>query len=150
MTRNARKIQALGHSAHATAGPEERPGGCQVPSRGVSAPEKWTAVVNPTAGRGRTRKLLPRINEECQRLGIQVEVPLDVEGTERAARAAFDRGHGVLACGGDGTVSLLASLASHAGAALGIVPTGAGNDFARHLGIDHRRPLDALQLPGVG
>ena len=27
-----------------------------------------------------------------------------------------------------------------------LVPTGAGNDFARHLGIDPRRPLEAIDL----
>jgi diacylglycerol kinase (ATP) len=43
-------------------------------------------------------------------------------------------------------VSEVASVASQVGGTLGVVPTGAGNDFARHLGIDHRRPLDALNL----
>jgi diacylglycerol kinase (ATP) len=107
---------------------------------------EWTVVVNPTAGRGRTRKLLPSLTHRCEQLGIAVEVPSSLDAGLEAARAAFARGHGVLACGGDGTVSHLASLASEVDGVLGIVPTGAGNDFARHLGIDHRRPVDALML----
>ncbi len=107
---------------------------------------RWTAVVNPTAGHGRTRKLLPRLTEGFKRHGIGVEVPSSAAGSTEAARVAFARGDGVLACGGDGTVSQLASLASEVDGVLGVVPTGAGNDFARHVGIDHRRPLDAMSL----
>lgn len=103
-------------------------------------------MVNPTAGRGRTSKLLPRLSDACARLGIGIEVPSSADGTREAARNAFTRGNGVLACGGDGTVSSLASLASELDGALGVIPIGAGNDFARHLGIDHRKPLDALSL----
>lgn len=106
----------------------------------------YTAVVNTTAGRGRTRRLLPELTAACERLGIGVEVPPSAADAVDAARRLFDRGDGVLACGGDGTVSLLAAVASEAGGVLGVVPTGAGNDFARHVGIDHRRPVDALQL----
>ena len=62
------------------------------------------------------------------------------------ARALFERGHGVVACGGDGTVATLAGVAAEMDGALAIVPTGAGNDFARHLGIDYRRPISATAL----
>jgi diacylglycerol kinase (ATP) len=82
--------------------------------------------------------------------GIEVCVTLDATAGVEAARRAFATGHGVLACGGDGTVSVLAGLAASAGGALGVVPIGAGNDFARHFGIDPRRPLAALDLLETG
>ncbi|HEX6311665.1 MAG TPA: YegS/Rv2252/BmrU family lipid kinase [Acidimicrobiia bacterium] len=109
---------------------------------------RWTAVVNPSAGRGRTRKLLPRLSTALVSTGLDVEVTIssDLEDARKLACDAFDRGRGVVACGGDGLVSELAGLAADAGGALAIVPTGAGNDFARHLGIDHRRPLDAVSV----
>jgi diacylglycerol kinase (ATP) len=109
---------------------------------------RWTAVVNPAAGRGRTRKLLPQLIEAFagSELDIDVNVTTDFEDARRAARRALDGSRGVVACGGDGLVSELAGLAAEAGGMLGIVPTGAGNDFARHLGIDHRRPLDAVRV----
>ena len=106
----------------------------------------WTAVVNPSAGRGRTRKLLPRLRAafEISSLEVDVVVSVDAADARRLASAALDAGRGVVACGGDGTVSDLAGLAAEAGGVLGIVPTGSGNDFARHLGIDSRHPLDAV------
>lgn len=113
---------------------------------------RWTAVVNPSAGRGRTRKLLPRLTEAFERTDadIDVHVSTDFDDARTTARRAFDAGRGVVACGGDGTASELAGLAAEAGGVLAMVPTGAGNDFARHLGLHHHRPLDAVQLLETG
>src|SRR6266508_1667652 len=113
---------------------------------------RWTAVVNPSAGRGRTRKLLPRLTDAFRHTGADIEVAVstDIDDARATARRAFDAGRGVVACGGDGTVSELAGLAAAAGGTLAMVPTGAGNDFARHLGLDHRRPLDAVRLLETG
>ncbi len=107
---------------------------------------RWTAVVNPRAGRGRTGRLLPRLCAALDAAGIETHLTRDADEGAGFARAAFDRGDGVLACGGDGTVAALAGVAAETDGALAIVPTGAGNDFARHLGIDHRRPIDAVAL----
>jgi len=107
---------------------------------------RWTAIVNARAGRGRTRRLLPRLRAALGEAGIAAHLTNDVDEGALLARHAFDRGDGVVACGGDGTVAALAGLASEVDGALAIVPTGAGNDFARHLGIGHRRPLDAIAL----
>ena len=98
---------------------------------------RWTAVVNPTAGRGRTRKLLPRLTDALAATDVDVDVRVseDLEDAMRLARAAFDEGRCVAACGGDGTVNALAGVAADHGGVLGIVPTGAGNDFARNLGL---------------
>jgi diacylglycerol kinase (ATP) len=113
---------------------------------------RWTAVVNPTAGRGRTRKLLPRLTDAFAGtdLDVDVRVSEDLDDAIRIARGAFDAGRGVAACGGDGTVNALAGAAADQGGVLGIVPTGAGNDFARHLGLDRRRWLDAVALLETG
>jgi diacylglycerol kinase (ATP) len=113
---------------------------------------RWTAVVNPTAGRGRTRKLLPRLTDAFAGVDLDVDVRVseDLDDAIRIARRAFDAGRGVAACGGDGTVNALAGAAADHGGVLGIVPTGAGNDFARHLGLDRRRWLDAVELLPTG
>jgi len=105
---------------------------------------RWTAVVNPAAGRGRTERLLGRLRSALAEAGVAVHIAEDVDDCRRAARLATDRGDGVVACGGDGTVSELAAIVADAESALAIVPTGAGNDFARHLGLDPRRPLDGI------
>jgi diacylglycerol kinase family enzyme len=107
---------------------------------------RWTAVVNPAAGRGRTRRSLGALTDACDARGIPVHVAGNQADGEQAARAAYAAGRGVVACGGDGTVSELAAIAAECGGPLAIVPTGSGNDFARHFGIDGKRPLDALAL----
>jgi diacylglycerol kinase (ATP) len=104
----------------------------------------WTAVVNPIAGRGRTRKILPELEAAFAAHGVKVHVSTDVDDGRRAAQEAVARGDGIVACGGDGTVSALAAVVADADAALAVVPTGAGNDLARELGLDPRRPLDAI------
>jgi diacylglycerol kinase (ATP) len=107
---------------------------------------QWTAVVNPGAGRRRRRISVARLGDALAARAVDIHVtPTAAVGLE-AARTAFARGEGVLACGGDGTVRDLAALASETGGLLAIVPMGSGNDFARALGYDHQHPLDALRV----
>jgi diacylglycerol kinase (ATP) len=111
---------------------------------------RWTAIVNPEAGRGRTRRLLPDLRAALEARDIPVHVSTDADEGARSARAAFGRGESVLACGGDGTIATLAGVAAEVDGTLALVPTGAGNDFARHLGIDRRAPLAAIELLDTG
>jgi diacylglycerol kinase (ATP) len=111
---------------------------------------RWTAVVNPAAGRGRTRKLLPALERAFEDRAVAVHVSTDVDDGRRAARDAFGRGEGVVACGGDGTVSAIAGVAAQEDGPIAVVPTGAGNDLARQLGLDPRRALDAVALLDAG
>ncbi len=64
----------------------------------------------------------------------------------KLARAAADDGHDLVACGGDGLVTEVAGVAADTGRRLAIVPTGAGNDFARVLGYDPKHPLQAFSV----
>jgi len=105
----------------------------------------WTVIVNPVAGRGRTRKLLPAIEERAAGLGAKVHVSLSPDDPVRLARDAAGQGHDLVACGGDGIAAVLAGVAADTGRALAVVPTGAGNDFARGLGYDPKHPLDAFE-----
>jgi len=104
----------------------------------------WTVVVNPVAGRGRTRKLVPEIQQRAAAVGAKVEVSLTPDDPIRIAREAADHGHDLVACGGDGLVAAVAGVAADKGRTLAVIPTGAGNDFARGLGYDPKRPLDAF------
>ena len=45
--------------------------------------------------------------------------------------------------GGDGMVGMVGSALIGTRSALGVIPTGTGNDFARLLGIDRKRPAAA-------
>ena len=120
------------HGPHATGATGNR-----LRRRLRSRPMRWTAVVNPAAGRGRTRRLVPELTRArphgprrrpARRLGRRRR--------PAAARRRSRTGSGVVVCGGDGTVYELAALAADCDGALAMVPTGSGNDFARHFGID--------------
>jgi diacylglycerol kinase (ATP) len=116
----------------------------------VSGAVQWTAVVNPGAGRRQRRAAVARLGDALAVRAVEIHVtPTAAVGLE-VARAAFARGEGVLACGGDGTVRALAALASELDGLLAVVPMGAGNDFARALGYDHRDPLAALAVLDAG
>ena len=105
----------------------------------------WTAIVNPAAGRGRTRKLLDELTRAATAAGVAVEVSPDPDAPARLAKEAAASGHDLVACGGDGVVSEVAAVAADTGVRLAIVPTGAGNDFARELGYDTKKhPLAAF------
>jgi len=53
----------------------------------------WTVIVNPVAGRGRTRRLLPAIEERAAAVGAKVEVSLTPDDPPRLARVAADQPH---------------------------------------------------------
>ena len=97
-----------------------------------------TVILNSTAGSadGSPRS---RIEQAFARARIAAEVRT-VTGPEvhaAAERAAAD-GSTLVAAGGDGTVSTVASVAAAAGVTFGVVPLGTLNHFAKDAGI----PLD--------
>ena len=98
-------------------------------------------VVNPRSGRRRGGEVaeLIRRGAACEHELVPCGAKEELDGiVERAERERFDV---VYAVGGDGTVSEVAKRLIGRSAALGILPTGSGNGFARHLGL----PLDPLQ-----
>jgi diacylglycerol kinase (ATP) len=104
----------------------------------------WTVIVNPAAGRGRTQKLLPELERTASAAGLEFHVSPEPGAPTKLARAAVDDGHDLVACGGDGLVTEVAGVAADTGRRLAVVPTGAGNDFARVLGYDPKNPLRAF------
>jgi diacylglycerol kinase (ATP) len=121
----------------------------------VPAPTAPLFIVNPTAGSGRAHSIVPRIEAWLAERGIGARLLETREAghAERLAAAATDLGHDrVIAVGGDGTIQevingLLASGIGTDGGppALGLVPSGRGNDLARsvHLPID---PMACLPI----
>ncbi len=110
-------------------------------------------VANPSSGGGKGGRVLPRAVHALGTLGRAHRVVVSENGDhpERAAREAADSGADVVvALGGDGHVSACANALIGTGTALSIIPTGTGNDFARRLGFDHRRPLRSIGLLELG
>lgn len=96
-------------------------------------------VVNPTARHGRSRAAQARLPERAAALGLDAAF-FETAGPRHAvelARAAAPDFDAVVAVGGDGTVHEVAAGLIRAGeagrAALGVLPLGTGNDFAKLL-----------------
>lgn len=95
--------------------------------------------LNPTAGRGRTGKRETRIVEILRgSLPLHVHHSEAVGDLESRVRALVESGATqVIVAGGDGSVHEAANGILHAGgnAALGVIPSGTGNDFAKAADI---------------
>ena len=94
-------------------------------------------IVNPAAGNGRARQLLPPATSALTAAGAEhrvIESSSLANARDLAADAA-SRGEVVIAVGGDGLAGALAGVAAGGGASYGIIPVGRGNDLAGVLGI---------------
>ena len=92
--------------------------------------------------------LLRGVVRDLRERGHMVEPRLTFEEGDAmiAARAAAERGvDAVVAVGGDGTLNEVANGLDGRDAALGVVPLGTANDFARQAGIP-TDPAEALAL----
>ena len=78
---------------------------------------------------------IARISDE---LGVRARVVVTRKGdniSSLAARALSENGHLVVAGGGDGTVSAVAGVLAGTNAAIGVLPMGTLNHFAKDVGI---------------
>ncbi len=122
-------------------------------------PLRYCFILNPTAQSRRAGRRRAELEAALARRGVayalvETQRPGHAEGLAREAAAGHDV---VVAAGGDGTVQEVARGLYAAGlagtaAALGVLPMGTGNDFARALGMPRAlgtarafgRALDAL------
>ncbi|MFQ6608705.1 MAG: diacylglycerol/lipid kinase family protein [Fidelibacterota bacterium] len=98
---------------------------------------KTLIVMNPKAGRGKTPKILPKIEQMLTSAGIEFDVEWTREpthGTE-ITRAAVNDYDVITAFGGDGTVNEVVNGLAGSETPLGVLPIGTGNDLARGCGI---------------
>jgi YegS/Rv2252/BmrU family lipid kinase len=103
--------------------------------------------LNPAAAGGRAARALGEVRDELDRLQASYRV-LDTRSLEDAREQALEaaaQDETVVAIGGDGLVGGLAGALMNTKSALGIVPGGRGNDFARVLGIPSD-PKEAARL----
>ena len=93
-----------------------------------------SVIVNPSSGSAATK--IGDLRSLVANAGLKAEV-FQVSGTEISAAAAraARAGHVLVAAGGDGTASTVASVAVRTGATFGVIPLGTLNHFARDAGI---------------
>jgi len=100
-------------------------------------------LLNCKAGPGHAHAEIDKLRRAFDEAGLEAEV-VQCHGQDvgEAAREALKARPAVLvAAGGDGTVSAVASMVRGTPSALGVVPSGTLNHFAKDLGI----PLDAKE-----
>lgn len=133
--------------------------------------EKFALLLNPVAGKGKAKSLLPLITAQMDSRSIDYELFLTefVGHAERLAREASGKGFtAVIAAGGDGTCNEVINGLMQCGdidgrvpPALAVLPVGRGNDFAYGAGIpadltaacdviaeNHREKLDVGFVKG--
>jgi hypothetical protein len=105
-------------------------------------------IINARSGAARHAQLGERARAYLQTRGIDTHVDL-VHSGPQLHRVLERSGNGdhdvVIAAGGDGTISTVASAVVDSGRVLGILPVGTFNYFAQRLGV----PLDIDQALGV-
>ena len=106
-------------------------------------------ILNPAAGRGAARRVESVVARAFRAQGWAVDVVRTEgpgHGQELASQAAKQGAKHVVAVGGDGTVHEVANglLRADSDAALGVVPVGSGNDFAKLIGVYGHDPARAV------
>ena len=101
--------------------------------------QKVYFIINPASGIGKHKALLTQFKRmPCHCDSDYSERP---GHAKELAAAAASRGYdAIIAVGGDGTVNEVATALIGSDIPLGIIPTGSGNGFARHLGISTLLP----------
>lgn len=95
-------------------------------------------IVNAAAGAGRDAAALDTLRSALERAGLDAQLLAARSGAETlelAQAAARERPAILVAAGGDGTVNSVATVAREHGLALGVLPLGTLNHFAKGIGI---------------
>jgi diacylglycerol kinase (ATP) len=100
---------------------------------------KTLFLINARSGVRRKLDISALIRDSCRELATEHELqqcPSTLEPLDGIIDDAARRGYEVIyAVGGDGTVHEIAKRVMRRNLILGIIPTGSGNGFARHLGL---------------
>jgi YegS/Rv2252/BmrU family lipid kinase len=128
-----------------------------------SSERRHLLLVNPSAGGGRSKKLLPDVEEAFRDRGLAYRVILTtgLEHGIEAARAAAGDGEIPVVMSGDGLIGQIGGALATGDVPMGIMPGGRGNDLARVLEIPteiaraadviaagHQRKIDVAEVNG--
>ena len=104
-------------------------------------------VVNPSAGGGRSARLLPAVQASLRGAGhdLVVTPTRSLEHADELAAQAVADDRVAVAMGGDGLVGRVAGAVAATGGVMGVLPGGRGNDLCRAVGL----PRDAVPACAV-
>lgn len=104
-------------------------------------------IINPTAGKGRPVKLIPKIEEACEKIKANFVIHLtqSKQNAIEFVKNVTSKGekNRVYAVGGDGTLNdVLSGVEDFENTDVCCVPCGTGNDFIKTLKIPREQLLD--------
>jgi YegS/Rv2252/BmrU family lipid kinase len=97
----------------------------------------YLVLVNPSAGGGRARKVLPQLEGALRAHSLDYRLVLTTSlqhGCEEARKAA-GAGEIPVVMSGDGLIGQIGGVLAGGAVPMGVIPGGRGNDLARVLGI---------------
>lgn len=104
-------------------------------------------IVNPKSGGAKAQRF--HLDEECTRRGIETITLHPGDDIRNVAEHAIEKGADVIGvAGGDGTLAIVASVASAHGIPFVVVPAGTFNHFALDLGLDRNDVVGSLDAFG--
>jgi diacylglycerol kinase (ATP) len=110
--------------------------------------EKILVVFNPTSGRGKALKILPKVLAYLQLNGLEFKTFETLANRENSlAEITEELSNGitsVIVIGGDGTINLVANALVNSQIPLGIIPAGTGNDYVKmlHIGSSLKQQIE--------
>ncbi|MCF3138550.1 diacylglycerol kinase family lipid kinase [Paenarthrobacter sp. AR 02] len=100
--------------------------------------QKVAVILNPVKNNADVAR--QAIIDACELAGWDAprfyETTVEDPGYGQSRQALADRADVILACGGDGTVRVVAECLAHKNVAMGLIPVGTGNLLARNVDLD--------------
>ena len=118
-------------------------------------PNKWGVIYNPKAGTRKVKKRWKEIKEYMDNKGVDYDY-VQSEGfgsVERLAKILANNGYRtIVVVGGDGALNdaingiMLSDAEDKENIALGLIPNGIGNDFAKYWGLstEYKPAVDCI------
>jgi diacylglycerol kinase (ATP) len=104
--------------------------------------KKWVFIINPIAGNGFAKTIVPELEEMIRKHNIDAELVFTERSghaTELSARYLEKGFNYIIGVGGDGTLNEVSRpLINEKNIIIGIIPAGTGNDFIQILGFPSR------------
>jgi diacylglycerol kinase (ATP) len=108
----------------------------------INSNRKWIFIINPVAGNGFGKTMIPVLEEKIIKYNIDAELTSTIRPGHAAELSAkyFERGFShIIGVGGDGTLNEISRpLINEKNVITGIIPAGTGNDFIQILGFPNR------------
>jgi len=114
--------------------------------------QKVAVILNPV--KHKSHEARQAIIDACELAGWDspkfFETTVEDPGYGQSRQALEYGADVVLACGGDGTVRVVAESLAHKGVAMGLIPLGTGNLLARNVELDVSDIADCIQIALFG